>query len=68
MMEVYLPSLKTPIRTWMIPIKTTVANKYSSPCCAISGARTIAIAAVEELIIPGRPVILAATNPIITAV
>lgn len=51
-----------------MPINITVANRYSKPCRAIREANTTDIAAVDELIIPGLPVNVAAINPIITAV
>lgn len=63
-----LPNPNSPIEICMIPIKITVANKYSSPCCEMSDAKTTDMAAVEELIIPGLPVNVAAINPIMTAV
>ena len=29
-----LPHCMTPAKIWISPISTTVANRYSTPCCA----------------------------------
>lgn len=66
--EVNFQTFKNQRANWIIQIKTTVANKYSSQYVAISGAKTMEIAAVDELIIQGLQVKIAATKAIIKAV
>lgn len=68
MIEVYFPNFNNPIISCIAPIITTAAKRYSSPWLATNGATTTAIAAVDELIIPGLPVSNAATIPIMIAV
>ncbi len=68
MILVYFPVLHTPKSNWKRPISNTAAKRYSTPWLATSGAITIAMAAVDELIIPGLPVKMAATRPMTTAV
>jgi len=46
-----------------VKVKTTVANKYSTPCSATSATITTAKAPVAPEIIPGRPPKTAVTNP-----
>ncbi len=62
-----LPNLRIPARIWKTPIKTTAANKYSTPCCATRLTITTARAPVAPEIIPGRPPIKAVINPTIKA-
>ena len=70
-----LPSLNTPAKIWIIPINTTVANRY---CTATSGPKsalalaikptiTTAKAPVAPEIIPGLPPIAAVTRPTMNA-
>ena len=70
-----LPSFKAPAPIWIIPIKTTVANKYWGPipapksrsACATKATITTAKAPVAPEIIPGRPPIMAVIRPTIKA-
>ena len=52
---------------WKIPINTTVANKYSTPCEETKATITTANAPVAPEIIPGRPPIKAVIKPTINA-
>ena len=51
----------------MIPISTTVANRYSTPCAATSATITTASAPVAPEIMPGRPPISAVISPTMNA-
>ena len=62
-----LPHCITPANICNRPIKTTVANKYSTPCCATKATITTAKAPVAPEIIPGRPPNNAVIKPTINA-
>ena len=61
--RINFPHCIRPANICRIPIKTTVANKYSTPCSATSATMTTAKAPVAPEIIPGRPPKTAVTNP-----
>ncbi len=61
--RINLPNRNTPARICRMPINTTVANKYSTPCCATNATITTANAPVAPEIIPGRPPIAAVISP-----
>ena len=58
-----LPHCMTPAKIWISPMSTTVANRYSTPCCATKATITTAKAPVAPEIIPGRPPINAVIRP-----
>jgi sorbitol/mannitol transport system permease protein len=55
--------INLPIVIWMMPISTTAANKYSTPCVATRLIITTAIAPVAPEIMPGRPPNTAVIKP-----
>ena len=61
------PSLKIPAPIWMIPISTTVAKRYSTPCSATKATITTAKAPVAPEIIPGLPPNRAVIKPTMKA-
>ena len=58
-----LPHRIIPAKIWIRPINTTVANRYSTPCCDTKATITTAKAPVAPEIMPGRPPINAVINP-----
>src|SRR3989338_8866728 len=54
-MRMNLPNLASPNRICSTPISTTVANRYSTPCCTTTATITTASAPVAPEIMPGRP-------------
>ena len=62
-----LPKRKMPAVTCSMPISTTVANRYSTPCSATSDTITTAKAPVAPEIMPGRPPKTAVISPTINA-
>ena len=65
--RINLPNLKIPAKIWRIPIKTTVAKRYCTPCSDTKDTITTARAPVAPDIIPGRPPKKAVINPTIKA-
>lgn len=61
------PNFRTPKSIWKIPIKTTVAKRYSIPCCATKETIMTASAPVAPEIIPGLPPNNAVIKPTINA-
>ena len=61
------PSLRIPAINCRIPIKITVANKYSVPWSITRATITTANAPVAPEIIPGRPPTKAVIKPTINA-
>ena len=61
--RINLPHCMTPANIWIRPIRTTVTNRYSTPCCATKATMTTANAPVAPEIIPGRPPINAVIKP-----
>ena len=62
------PSFKTPTNICINPIRTTAANRYSTPCETTKATITTAIAPVAPEIIPGLPPRIAVIKPMIKAV
>ena len=62
-----LPHCMAPAKIWISPISTTVAKRYSTPCCATSATITTASAPVAPEIMPGRPPMSAVINPTMKA-
>ena len=54
-MRMNLPSLAAANSNCSAPISTTVANRYSAPCCTTSATMTTASAPAAPEIMPGRP-------------
>ncbi len=61
------PRENRPAKICRIPIRTTVAKRYSTPCVATRETMTTASAPVAPEIIPGRPPKTDVINPTINA-
>ena len=54
-MRTSLPRRSRPNRAMNMPLSTTVAKKYGTPCCATSATITTAIEPAAPARMPGRP-------------
>ena len=65
--RINFPRRNTPARICRTPIRTTVAKRYCTPCCATKETITTARAPVAPEIMPGRPPKAAVINPTMKA-